>query len=180
MNGTMRDHINCLCDRLKWTPADIARETGLDRQSTWRYLNGHTDTLEERAALMFNAAHKAASIKLVFDLPPVFAHNKGHWSTKKRKIKTMRELAQATTLAAQVDPLGKAGVHYNFWFPDRRVRDEANYIHACKPYLDGIVDAGLINDDRWLDLSTLGVTSKISKANPRVELVFTPQFPAQK
>jgi hypothetical protein len=66
----------------------------------------------------------------------------------------------------------RAAVHYRFEFPDRRRRDAANYIQACKPYIDGIVDSGLIVDDCWERLSIGGVTCCVNKP-ARVVLTFT-------
>lgn len=166
-----------LMTHLDWSPAQLAKEVGIDRQSVWRYLEGHHDAGSAKAEQMLEALQDAASVTFVLDLPPVFAHNTGHWRTKSKKIKSMR--AEAAAACKKQKPFGKATVYYDFFFPDRRVRDEANYIHGCKPYMDGLVDGGFIKDDRWTFLSTGGTTSRVSKAKPRVEITLLPTHPMQ-
>jgi hypothetical protein len=64
----------------------------------------------------------------------------------------------------------RCSVSLAFRFPDRRRRDIFNYAGACKPYLDGLVDAGVMADDsgiewgeisRCIDREHPGVTIKI-------------------
>lgn len=174
---TIFNQIDAYCEALGWSPADLAHATGIDRQTTWRFLNGHADTSTEKAQLMLDTLNEHASVTITLDLPKVLAHNDGkHWREKAKIIEGYRQTAMALTLQAQATLMKKATLSYRFFFPNRAVRDEANYVHACKPYVDGVVDAGLIPDDRWTILGTGTVTSAVSKTNPRVELVFTPVF----
>jgi len=59
-----------------------------------------------------------------------------------------------------------------FFVPDRRRRDEANLIQSCKPAIDGVVDAGVIEGDHWEKLTTGSVRVSIDKNDPRVVLIF--------
>ncbi len=122
--------------------------------------------------------HTGISIELPLPNTAKLSHNVNRSRAKDILVKGMRELAMAEGLRVRGRDLGMsegASVIYCFYFPDNRVRDEANYIHACKPYMDGLVDAGLIADDRWQFLSTKGVESSIDRKNPRAVLIFSPK-----
>jgi hypothetical protein len=105
------------------------------------------------------------------------AHAKGHWRAKSEATKRARRSAK---LIAQdglnrkqlVAFTGKAKITYRFFVPDKRQRDEANMIQSCKPYIDGLVDAGLIAGDDWKKLNIAGVSVEVDQVNPRVELEF--------
>ena len=87
---------------------------------------------------------------------------RGNWQKKARISKQMRN--DAALLAVSLRPLKfrpRALIHYGFYWPDYTQRDEANYIHNCKPYVDGLVDAGLIPGDHWRVLSTDGAHSEL-------------------
>lgn len=119
--------------------------------------------------------HQSITIELPLPNTAKLSHNVNRSRAKDILVKGMRELAMAEGLRVRGRDLGMsegASVIYCFYFPDNRVRDEANYIHACKPYMDGLVDSGLIGDDRWQLLSTRGVESEIDRKNPRVALTF--------
>jgi len=114
---------------------------------------------------------------ITLDIPPVHAHNNGHWRARSAKVKACRAEAKRLALLMEIPRMEQATVFYRFFFPDRRVRDEANYIHACKPAMDGIVDAGVIPDDRWVFLGTAGASSEVDRDNPRVEIVLEEREP---
>ena len=108
--------------------------------------------------------------------PSGHAHNKGHWRAKARPIKAMRELAYILAKQAIAEH-GKPNadvvdVSYFFRVPDRGRRDAANMIQECKPYIDGIVDSGLISGDHWEVLRIIEVGVSIDKENPGVTLCF--------
>ena len=112
------------------------------------------------------------------DLPTPLghAHNKGHWRFKARPIRAMRELACILAKQAIVEhgrpKADVVEVRYLFRVPDRRRRDAANMIQQCKPYIDGIVDSGLIPGDHWEVLEIVEVSVVIDKENPGVTLGF--------
>jgi len=101
-------------------------------------------------------------------------HANGNWRAKAASTKTHREIAYVIAASSHrpKEPLPQAKIHYVFFVPDNRQRDEANMIQACKPYLDGIVDAKVIDGDNWQRLSTGSVSVEIDKANPRIVLIF--------
>ena len=88
----------------------------------------------------------------------------------------MRELAYILAKQAIAEhgrpKADAAEVRYFFRVPDRRRRDAANMIQECKPYIDGIVDSGLISGDHWEVLRIVGVGVFVDKENPGVTLEF--------
>lgn len=104
------------------------------------------------------------------------AHNKGHWRTKTEPTREARLRAYVESQRAIINGAahieGKASVSYRFFVPDNIRRDASNMEQSCKPYLDGVVDSGLIAGDHWQVLKNNGSEVAIDKANPRVELTF--------
>jgi Holliday junction resolvase RusA-like endonuclease len=79
-------------------------------------------------------------------------NRKAHWKAKREAFVTAKQLAWATALEAVMRipgwrPISSCVVQYTFYGPDHRLRDPDNYAAACKPYLDGLVAAGLLLDD---------------------------------
>lgn len=110
------------------------------------------------------------------DLSKCSIHNKGHWSGKADYTKSLRALSKVNArgfVNSRKGPLAKASIQYRFYVADRKRRDAANLVQACKPYVDGIVDAGLIAGDHWEALQINGVYIEVDKKNPRVELIIS-------
>jgi Holliday junction resolvase RusA-like endonuclease len=75
------------------------------------------------------------------------SNHRGHWRTLARKRAGMRVDAKTACLLQEVAPIdGPVHLTVTFAFPDRRRRDLDNY--EIKSAIDGIVDAGVISDDR--------------------------------
>ena len=76
-----------------------------------------------------------------------------HWSTRARVEREARMEAYLETLCIRPKDwctLDHAEVSYLFLVSDRRVRDMEALLIACKPYIDGMVDAGImLSDDCW-------------------------------
>ena len=64
-------------------------------------------------------------------------------------------------------PLGRAIVRITYFFPDRRRRDPDNY--CGKMILDGLTDAGVIQDDSF-DCIQLILRGEYDSDNPRTEI----------
>lgn len=75
-----------------------------------------------------------------------------HFMAKARMTKAARATAAAHALAAlSTRPQWKRATVKAVWsFPDARRRDLDNLQASCKAYLDGLVDAGIMEDDRGL------------------------------
>ncbi|MCA1667195.1 MAG: hypothetical protein LC793_07320, partial [Thermomicrobia bacterium] len=66
-------------------------------------------------------------------------------------------------------------VDLHFRFPNRRGRDLLNYAAAGKFALDGIVDAGVVTDDKCTVIQRIGsITWSVDKANVGVSISITP------
>lgn len=111
------------------------------------------------------------SVTLPFPCASLHAHAKGHWRAKAAATKRHREGAAIICRSVQKGkPFELATINYRFFVPDKRRRDEANMIQACKPYVDGLVDAKVIVGDDWQRLRTGSVSVVVDKDNPRVVL----------
>ena len=79
--------------------------------------------------------------------PPLHANKKwSHWAPKAAMVKKIR--AESKRAADRIPPLGKCSVTLTWVVTDRRVRDEDNLWPLAKAYCDGLVDAGVVLDDR--------------------------------
>lgn len=91
--------------------------------------------------------------KVTIDLPlPARSQHqnwRGHWATKARETRKHREWACVMARLAKTHkrPWKRASVHLEFTFADARRRDVDGLIASCKGYLDGIADAGIIEND---------------------------------
>jgi hypothetical protein len=110
------------------------------------------------------------TVTLPLPSPNLHAHAKGHWRGKAAATKSARELAAATVWDLRKFRWPVARLSMRFFWPDKRRRDTLNAAHSCKPYVDGLVDAGLVLDDCWTALEIGGLTSEVDKTNPRVEI----------
>ena len=114
---------------------------------------------------------KSITIQLPLPSSSLNAHGKTHWRKQQGPRKKAREDACILAKhAAKGIKFERATVSYSFKFPCNRGRDLANYIQMCKPYIDGIVDAGVIPDDKWQTLGIGAVVAEVDKNNPGVIL----------
>ena len=72
-----------------------------------------------------------------------------------------------------VAPMTGATLGIDIYFPNRIHRDVLNLVQSCKPYLDGVVDAGVLPDDSWQYLEVGHIRAHLDKTNPRVVFTFT-------
>lgn len=107
-------------------------------------------------------------------------HAKGHWRSKAKATKEARIMAVfciGWAIEGDMPNLGKAEVSMTYDVsPDKknkgyRARDVQNAISACKAYIDGCKDAGLIVDDSAKHLSW-GKCEIVKEGKPGVTLVF--------
>lgn len=88
-----------------------------------------------------------------------------------RVVKKYRRLAKEAAEAQGIEETwARATVRAVFFHRQKRKRDDVNYLAMLKPAYDGIVDAGLLEDDDADHLTTLGATFEKDKESPRVEL----------
>ena len=69
-----------------------------------------------------------------------------HWSVRSSVSKIAREEVAWLAKAQWGDqkPMMKARISYEFLVKDRRKHDLDNLLSACKPFTDGLIDAGVI------------------------------------
>ena len=80
-----------------------------------------------------------------------------------------RQAAEAEGI--ETGPWEKATVRATFYHKQKRRRDDVNHLAMLKPAYDGIVDAGLLQDDDSAHLTTLGADFCTDRELSRVELV---------
>jgi hypothetical protein len=85
-----------------------------------------------------------------------------HWSKRSAVERTAREEAYWLALDKwrKAVPIATARVSVAFTFKDGRERDLDNLLSACKPYLDGLKDAGVISGDSYKHLKYGGIEGK--------------------
>lgn len=104
--------------------------------------------------------------------PELHSHNTGHWRKKAAPIAQARFEAKMLAMAKGNKPIkGRVTVDYRFTVPNRIRRDVANMIQSCKAFIDGVVDAKMIEGDHWEVLSIGNVTVTLGSSY-EVELVF--------
>ncbi|WP_157509574.1 hypothetical protein [Leifsonia sp. Root4] len=78
--------------------------------------------------------------------PPIAANDRTHWAHKARLTKQVR--AKTAELAKRIPELGRIRVSLVWVVKDRRRRDGGeNITPTLKPMIDGLVDAGIVEDD---------------------------------
>lgn len=76
------------------------------------------------------------------------ANQRPHPQVRANKTRWWRQLAKAMCLNAGLSPLDKVRIEVWYRFPDNRRREVANLQPTSKAIVDGIVDSGVIPDDR--------------------------------
>ena len=72
-----------------------------------------------------------------------------HWSERSRVTKIARDEVAWTCKAQWHDdePMTRARISYEFLIKGNRKHDVDNLLSACKPFQDGLIDAGVIRFD---------------------------------
>ena len=91
------------------------------------------------------------SITIILDHlpPPSLSPNRLrtlHWTERSDLMRTAREEVGwlAKSQWKEEKPMMRARISYEFLIKDRRKRDVDNLLAACKPFTDGLIDAGVI------------------------------------
>ena len=90
-------------------------------------------------------------------------------------IKKYRKLAEEAVACTFIEtsPWQKVEVKAHFYFKDKRRRDPDNATGSLKAAYDGIVDAGLVEDDDYEHMQREPPIFSIDCKDPRVELTIT-------
>ncbi len=126
-------------------------------------------------------ARQIRGLEITFDcLPPSELYpNKLrslHWSKRAEREKAER-LGAYSLGRAKLSLVGDwqvpevAIITYKFIVKDKRIRDLEGMLSACKPWVDGMVDAGvLMSDDCW-HLSIGGASIEQGKENKTILII---------
>jgi len=127
------------------------------------------------------------SITITLPVPPVAVRPNGrsHWRAKAKAVKTMRCGAALTCCTVDrfaawrcLEPrFSRASIRIDWYHPTARFLDRDNIIASCKAYIDGIVDAGVLADDRDVTYEPVGRFKATKGTEPRVEITVTPTEP---
>lgn len=112
------------------------------------------------------------SIRLTLPLPPsvnaLYGGGSGQRRFASKAYKAWKaeveQIPRFTHFANLTPPLC---VSYKFYWPDKRVRDQANFLKALD---DWMVTKKIVADDNWLVLQKQVLESALCKADPRVEI----------
>jgi len=110
-------------------------------------------------------------ILVVLPLPPrqLQPNARPHWTAKAGAVKRYRQIAWLSALAVRPrQAMLTARVTAKFYFADRRQRDPDNLLASLKAGFDGLVDGGVIGDDR--DFIHMPIEQYVDRARPRVEI----------
>lgn len=104
-------------------------------------------TFDGAAIVQAQSPPSRFSATLTFDWarPPLTANQRMHWRKKAAITKDVRTAARLA--AHRIPDLGRCEVTLTWFVKDRRRRDADNLISTLKPLCDGLVDAGVVQDD---------------------------------
>lgn len=89
-------------------------------------------------------------IRLPYKRPPLSLNDRdGHWAVTAKKRKEVRSTSALLARQASIPRLDTARVRLVWLVSDRRRRDRENITATLKPAIDGLVDAGVVEDDCW-------------------------------
>ena len=74
--------------------------------------------------------------------------SRGHRLATARKAKNVRIRSGFTARMAGIPTLGRIRAQLTWWVATNRTRDPDNLAQLEKPIFDGLVDAGIVTDDR--------------------------------
>ena len=101
------------------------------------------------------------------------ANARVHWAVKHIKTKNARAMAETMGRASRARFTGKVLIRPVFYFAKKRRRDGDNLVSSLKAYIDGLRDAGVIEDDSTEHIEWLDPRIEIHVLNPRLELHIT-------
>lgn len=117
-------------------------------------------------------------LDLPYTAPPLSLNAKHRWYAHAAKV---REVRHAACVLAKASPLGRGGplgkirVTLHYIPRDRRVRDVENPTPTLKACADGLVDAGVVIDDRpeFMEklMPVIHEAASVSGLKPRLWLV---------
>lgn len=84
---------------------------------------------------------------LNYDKPPLNLNQRGHWARYDGTRKNLRAIGAGLARQQRIPHLPHVHTRLVWRPPDNRRRDEDNIVLTAKPLWDGLVDAGVVDDD---------------------------------
>lgn len=109
---------------------------------------------------------------LPFTAPPLRPNQRPHWSVRSREMRRVRQTSQLLAKAEKIAPRGSQPVAITVvWFARDRIRRDSNALALfAKAAIDGLVDAGVLDDDDSEHLVEERYRIRHDPTNPRIEL----------
>lgn len=86
----------------------------------------------------------------VNDFPPTLNElNRMHYMQRAQQKEVWELLVSHACREYGIHPMHKVSVTFAFYFPDKRRRDPDNYAFSAKFLMDGLVKAGVLQDDSF-------------------------------
>ena len=106
--------------------------------------------------------------------PPLSLNDRGHWRGRAAKIRSVRSEAAWRAQDARIPHCARIHVQLVYVPRDGRRRDPENLVATQKALTDGLVSAGIVDDDtpEYVTWSPPVITAPDPK-NPRMYLVIT-------
>lgn len=99
------------------------------------------------AALPDRPAPRSYMLVLPPGLKMLNLNDRGHWAVRHRRSQALKKAAWAMALQAKIPRLERVRIVMEYQPPDRRRRDSDNPVASAKACIDGIVAAGVLEDD---------------------------------
>jgi len=135
-------------------------------------------SLEELAGMMGMGKAPLAMLTITLPLPSKVLHPNArpHWAVKAKATKARRELAYVTArqaLGRNRPPGWKLAEVQTTWYL-ARANDRDNLVGFMKATLDGIADAGVVDNDRnFIPLPPVQITGKAAGKRRELVIVIT-------
>ena len=106
------------------------------------------------------------------DLNQIIAESKNHWGSYSSLKKANTQLVAFCTKRDTKRKYNKIDLEITWYCKDRR-KDKDNIMAGTKFILDGLVQAGVIQNDGWANVGDIRHKFDVDKQEPRIEVKIT-------
>lgn len=106
------------------------------------------------------------------DLNQIIAESKDHWGNYSSLKKANTQLVAFCTKQATKRKYKKIDLEITWYCKDKR-KDKDNIMAGTKFILDGLVQAGVIQNDGWANVGDIRHKFDVDKQEPRIEVKIT-------
>lgn len=86
-------------------------------------------------------------LSLPWQRQPLSANARLHWAERARVVGAIRTIGKLAARQARIPRLEKFTAELHLLPPDNRRRDQDNLVPTLKALVDGLIDAGIADDD---------------------------------